>query len=122
MRGMFSFLPPIAFYALAATALIATYFIQVAITNATGMSDSRVFVVGGIVAFLLSFVGFQRSLEQKEKASLPRVSSHEVLQKLSPTETGRAEPDLNVLADNIDGPAADSPLGRIRARSGAIDA
>lgn len=122
MQRMFSFLPPIACYALAATVLIATYFTQVAIINATGMSDSRVFVVGGIIAFLLSFVGFQRSLIQKEEANRPRVSSEDVLQKLSPKETGKADPDLNVPADIIDGPAADSPLGRVRARSGAIDA
>lgn len=122
MLGMFSFLPPIAFYALAAVAVIGTYFTQVAVINATGMSDSRVFVVGGIVAFLLFFVGFQRSLDQKEKASQPRVSSHDVLQKLSPKETGKADPELNIRLDELEGPSADSPLGRIRARSGAIDA
>ncbi len=121
MLRMFGFLPPAGCYLLAALAMGTTYWIQTTIAEANGVSDSRIYVVGGIIAFLLAFAGFQKSLEQKEKAQKPRVSSEEVMQKLTPTETGTKEGTLDVPPPLVGGPAADSPLGRVRARSGPAE-
>ena len=122
MLRMFSFMPPIACYALAIVAGAATYLAQMAMIENTGAADSRIYVVGGILAFLLAFIGFQRTLDQKEEASRPRVSSHDVLQKLTPTESGGPDLELNGPPEDLHGPAADSPLGRVRARSEAQSA
>ncbi|MCV6591390.1 MAG: hypothetical protein OIF48_00445 [Silicimonas sp.] len=120
MFNLFNVMPPVACYALAATSLIATYFTQIAVIESSGAPDSRVYVVGGIVAFLLGFVGFQRKLEQRDAASRPRVSSSDVLQKLSPGQDGQAAPELNLRPDGLHGPDADSPLGRVRSRTSEI--
>lgn len=122
MLRIFSFMPPFACYALSMAALGATYLAQMAMIENSGAADTRIYVVGGIFAFLLAFVGFQRTLEQKEEASRPRVSSQDVLQKLTPTETGLPDPELNGPPEDLHGPAADSPLGRVRARSEAQSA
>ena len=119
MLRMFSFMPPLGCYALAVAALGATYLAQMAVIERSGAADSRLYVVGGILAFLLAFLGFQRSLEQREEAQRPRVSSADVLQKLTPTETGQPDAELDVPPADLHGPAADSPLGRVRARSEA---
>ena len=119
MLRMFGFLPPIGCYALAAVVLVATYAFQVSLLNAGEPADSRVYVVGGILAFLLGFAGFQRHLEQREEAQRPRVSSSDVMQKLAPKETGLKDAELDVPPAMVNGPAADSPLARVRARSAA---
>ena len=117
MLRMFGFLPPIGCYALAAVVLLATYAFQISLLNAGEPADSRAYVVGGILAFLLGFAGFQRQMEQREEAQRPRVSSSDVMQKLAPKETGTKDSDLDVPPRRISGPAADSPLARVRARS-----
>ncbi len=119
MLRMFGFLPPIGCYALAAIALVATYILQLRLVNAGEPADSRIYVVGGILAFLLGFVGFQKYLEQREEAQRPRVSSSDVMQKLVPKETGLKDNDLDAPPELVNGPAADSPLARVRARSAA---
>ncbi len=119
MLRMFSFLPPIACYALSMVALVATYMAQMVMIENAGSADTRIYVVGGILAFLLAFAGFQRSVEQREEAKRPRVSSHDVMQKLTPTETARPDAELDVPPTDIHGPSEDSPLGRVRARSEA---
>lgn len=120
MLNIFNFMPPVACYGLAGATVVVTYFAQIAVTESTGAADSRVYVVGGILAFLIAFLGFQRTLEQRDEARRPRVSSHDVLQKLAPSETGLADPDLNQPPKGLLGPEADSPLGRIRSRSSQI--
>ena len=122
MLRIFSFLPPIGCYVLAAGALFASYALQMELIARGQPADSRIYVVGGILAFLLGFAGFQKSMEQRENAKKPRVSSAEVMQKLTAPESGIADPELDVPPENLSGPAEDSPLGRIRARSGPIDA
>lgn len=122
MLRMFNFMPPIAYYGLSVVAVVATYLAQMMMIENAGAADSRVYVVGGIMAFLMAFVGFQRSIEQREEANRPRVSSQEVLQKLSTPETGMADPELDVPPEDLHGPSADSPLGRVRARSEAQSA
>ena len=122
MLRMFSFLPPIGCYALAVGALVASYGLQMELVARGNPADTRIYVVGGIVAFLLGFAGFQKSLELRENAAKPRVSSAEVLQKLSTPETGTADPELDVPPKTLSGPADDSPLGRVRARSGTTNA
>lgn len=118
MLRMFSFLPPIGFYVLAICALAAAYSAQEAVLlNNPEAEVKQIWLIGGIVAFLLCFGGFQKSLEDKAKAQEPRVSSADVMQKLTPTETGRKDASLDVPAPNVAGPDADSPLGRIRAKS-----
>lgn len=117
MLRMFGFLPPIGCYALAAVVLVATYTLQVSLANAGEPADSRIYVVGGILAFLLGFAGFQRYLEQRDEAQRPRVSSSDVMQKLAPKETGLKDSELDGPPENLHGPAADSPLARVRARS-----
>ncbi len=120
MLRMFSFLPPIGCYALAIVALGATYLMHVGLSETGEPVDTRVYVVGGILAFLLGFSGFQRSLEEREEANKPRVSSADVMQKLVPKETGRPDPDLEGPPETVTGPAEDSPLARVRARSGGM--
>ncbi len=122
MLQMFSFLPPIACYGLAGAAVAGTFSVQAMLENAGYQADSRLYVVGGIVAFLLAFAGYQKSIANKERAQKPRVSSDEVLQKLSVKESGLADPSLDIPPENPSGPAADSPLGRIRARSQSLEA
>ena len=122
MLRIFSFLPPIGCYVLAAGALAASYAIHLEIIARGDPADTRVFVVGGILAFLLGFAGLQKSMEQRENAQKPRVSSAEVMQKLTAKETGLADPELDAPPEHLHGPAEDSPLGRVRARSGPVDA
>ena len=120
MFRMFSFLPPIGFYALAVVALVATYFLQIGLAEAGEPVDTRIYVVGGLLAFLLAFAGFQKSWEEREEANKPRVSSADVMQKLAPKETGLPDADLDVPPENVSGPAAGSPLARVRARSDGL--
>ncbi len=122
MLRLFGFLPPIGFYALAICALAATWSAHEAFLASNPDGDTnKIWLVGGILAFLLAFGGFQKSLENRAKASRPRVSSADVMQKLTPTETGTADRGLDVPPDNVHGPDADSPLGRIRARSEPVE-
>jgi len=121
MLRMFSFLPPIGCYALAVAVLFGTYSLRSSLEASEGNLASQILLVGGIIAFLLAFLGFQRSLEQKDEAQKPRVSSEEVLQKLTPTETGLPDADLEVPPRPLSGPSADSPLGRVRARSDRLE-
>jgi len=118
MFRMFSFLPPIGSYILAIGVIAGTYYLQAGMLAADPEADvSKVWLVGGIVSFLLVFGGFQKGMELRSEAQQPRVSSSDVLQKLTPTETGQADAQLDVAPPDVHGPDADSPLGRIRARS-----
>lgn len=118
MLRMFGFLPPIGFYVLAICALGAAYSAQEAVLTGNPDADvNKIWLVGGIVAFLLGFGGFQKSLEDRAAAQEPRVSSADVMQKLTPTETGKKDDDLDVPPSMSPGPDADTPLGRLRARS-----
>jgi hypothetical protein len=118
---MFSFLPPFASYILALGVLGGTYYLQEAMIEADPEANvNRIWLVGGILAFLLGFGGFQRSMEQRGEAMQPRVSSTDVLQKLTPTETGKADIELDGPPEYAHGPDANSPLGRIRARSNPV--
>ena len=122
MFRMFSFLPPFASYVLALGVLGGTYYLQAAMLASDPDSDvNKVWLVGGILAFLLAFGGFQRGLEQRSEAMKPRVSSSDVLQKLTPTETGAVDSDLEVPPPSLHGPEANSPLGRLRARSEPVE-
>ncbi len=122
MLRMFGFLPPIGFYVLALTALAATLSVKDAFLAANPDGDTnKIWLVGGIFAFLLAFGGFQKSLENRARANQPRVSSADVMQKLTPTETGKADRSLDGPPTMVHGPDADSPLGRIRAKSGSAD-
>lgn len=122
MLRMFSFLPPIGFYVLAILALVGTYSVHTTLLASGAEVDmNKVWLVGGIIAFLLGFGGFQKSLENREKARKPTVSSADVMQKLTPTETGKANPDLDIPPEYAHGPEANSPLGRLRARSRASE-
>ncbi len=117
MLGMFSFLPPVGFYAFAGTAVAGTWWLHNLVVQAGEPADTRIFVVGGILAFLFAFLGYQKSLEEREEKNRPRVSSDEVMQKLAPAETGRKDRSLDVPPPSAHGPADDTPLGRLRARS-----
>lgn len=122
MSRMFSFLPPIGSYILAVGILAGTYFLQDAMRVADPTADvNKVWLVGGLLGFLLAFGGFQRSVEMRNEKMQPRVSSTDVLQKLTPTETGVADQNLNVPPASVHAPDADSPLGRIRARSNPME-
>ncbi len=122
MFRMFSFLPPIGSYILAIGVLAGTYYLQSAMVEADPEANvNRIWLVGGILGFLLGFGGFQKSMEMRGEAMQPRVSSSDVLQKLTPTETGNASAELDGPPDNTHGPDADSPLGRIRARSNPVE-
>jgi hypothetical protein len=119
---MFSFLPPVGSYILALGVLGGTYYLQAAMLAADPETDvNKIWLVGGILAFLLGFGGFQKSIEMKSEAMKPRVSSSDVLQKLSPSETGVADHDLDVPPPSLHGPEANSPLGRVRARSNPLE-
>lgn len=121
MLRMFSFLPPFACYILALGVLGGTYYLQSAISEADPQANvNRIWLVGGILSFLLGFGGVQRSMELRGEAMQPRVSSTDVLQKLTPTETGRADTEPDGPPEFAHGPEADSPLGRIRARSNPV--
>lgn len=122
MLRMFGFLPPIGFYVLAICALAGTYSVQNTLLAANPDVDTnKIWLVGGILAFLLGFGGFQKSLENRADARRPTVSSADVMQKLTPTETGKANPDLDTPPETAHGPQADTPLGRIRARSDTLE-
>lgn len=122
MFRMFSFLPPIASYILACLVMVATYYAQAGMLAANPDADvNKVWLVGGIVAFLLGFGGFQKSIELRSEKMTPRVSSSDVLQKLTPTETGKADPELEIPVHPHHAPEADSPLGRMRARSNPLE-
>ncbi|NNE81208.1 MAG: hypothetical protein HKN18_13155 [Silicimonas sp.] len=121
MFRMFSFLPPIGCYVLAIAVAVGTYSFQSSLDTGEGNLQSQVTLVGGILAFLLVFAGFQKSIEQKGEAQKPRVSSAEVMQKLTPTESGTPDPDLDIPPQSLTGPADDSPLGRVRARSETME-
>lgn len=120
MFRMFSFLPAIGCYVLAIVAVVATYFFQMGLEEAGQPVDTRVYVVGGLLAFLLAFAGFQKSLEDREEANKPRVSSADVMQKLAPKESGLPDADLDAPPETLSGPAEDSPLARVRARSDGL--
>ena len=120
MFRMFSFLPPIGCYVLAIVAIVATYFLQMGLAEAGQAVDTRIYVVGGLLAFLLAFAGFQKTLEEREEANKPRVSSADVMQKLAPKETGLPDADLDAPPETLNGPAADSPIARVRARSDGL--
>lgn len=120
MLRMLSFLPPLGFYILAICILAATYSMHTSMLDANPDADvNKVWLIGGILAFLLGFGGVQQTLENREEAKQPRVSSLDVLQKLTPTTTGIADPELDLPPDMANGPADDSPLGRVRAKSRA---
>lgn len=122
MLRMFSFLPPIGSYILALGVLAGTYYLQDAMLASNPDADvNKVWLIGGILAFLLAFGGFQRSIEMRSEKMQPRVSSSDVLQKLTPTETGMADPELDVPPATVHAPEADSPLGRLRARSNPLE-
>ena len=118
MFRMFSFLPPIGSYILAIGALSGTYFAQAEMLAMNPDADvSKVWLVGGILTFLLGFGGLQKSLEMRGEAMTPRVSSTDVLDKLNHAEPSSpaAEPDMP--SHMIHKPSGDSPLARVRARS-----
>ena len=122
MFRVFSFLPPIGFYVLAAAVLAATYSLHANMMVTDPASDTnQVWLVGGILSFLLAFGGVQKHIEEREQAAKPRVSSADVLQKLTPTETGKTDGDLDLPPPTLHGPDADSPLGRLRARSNPLE-
>ena len=122
MLRMFSFLPPIGSYILAVGVLAGTYYLQAAMVASDPDTDvNKVWLVGGLLAFLLAFGGFQKSIELRSEKMQPRVSSSDVLQKLTPTETGVADQELDVPPQAMHAPDADSPLGRIRARSNPLE-
>lgn len=121
MLRLFSFLPPIGFYVLAIAVLAGTYSFHVNILAENPDADTnRIWLVGGILAFLLGFSGFQKAMEDRGKAAEPRVSSSDVLQKLTPTTTGTKDGDLDIPPPIAHGPEANSPLGRVRARSSQL--
>ena len=122
MFRMFSFLPPIGLYILALGVMGGTYYLQAELIASDPEADvNKVWLVGGIIAFLLAFSGFQRAMEQRSEAMQPRVSSADVLQKLTPGGTGMTDPDLDAPSPFVHGPRADSPLARVRARSNPMD-
>lgn len=74
------------------------------------------YMVGGLIALLLAFLGYQRSIEERSNRR-PRVSSTEVMSKLTPMAPGTADADLDLIAPRVTSKAdPDSPLGRIQAR------
>lgn len=122
MLRMFNFLPPIGHYVLAICVLAGTHSIQSMLLAADPQADiNKVWLVGGILAFLLAFSGFQKAMEAREEAKKPRVSSADVMQKLTPMETGKVDTDLDVPPETVHGPDANSPLGRVRARSESLE-
>ncbi|MEO0915727.1 MAG: hypothetical protein AAFY31_01910 [Pseudomonadota bacterium] len=122
MFRMFSFLPPFASYILAIGVMAGTYYLQAGMLEANPEADvNKVWLVGGIIAFLLGFSGFQKSIEHRSEKMQPRVSSADVLQKLTPTETGVADQSLEVVPQNMQALDEDSPLARIRARSNPVE-
>ena len=75
------------------------------------------YVVGGIIVLLLTFVGYQRTLEDRASRR-PRVSSTDVMSKLTPMAPGDAKPEFEMAPRQRTSKAdPDSPLGRIQARS-----
>lgn len=118
MFRFLNFLPPAGFYVFSAAVLATTWYIHGEMILADPEADTnKLWLVGGILAFLLGFGGFQRGLEMRSEAQKPRVSSADVLQKLAPMETGKADAELDVPPPSVHGPDANSPLGRLRARS-----
>ena len=122
MLRVFSFLPPIGFYILAIAILAAAYAMHSEMLAADPQANTnQVWLVGGIIAFLFGFGGVQKTLEEREEKNTPRVSSSDVMQKLTPSETGKADPQLDIAPRNVSGPGLDTPLGRVRARSEGLD-
>ncbi|NNE87528.1 MAG: hypothetical protein HKN27_05580 [Silicimonas sp.] len=79
--------------------------------------DYSGYIVGGLIALLLAFLGYQRSIEDRSSRQ-PRVTSTEVMSKLSPMATGTADPDLDLVPPRTISKAdPNSPLGRIQARA-----
>ena len=117
MLRMFGFLPPVGCYVLATVVLALTYGAHMAVIESGAPPDTRIFVVGGILAFLLAFAGHQKYLADREEASRPRVSSSDVMQKLVPKETGTKDEALDMPPQIVSGPAPGSPLARVRAKS-----
>lgn len=122
MFRMFSFLPPIASYILAMGVIASTFYLQAGLLEANPDTDvNKVWLIGGIVAFLVAFGGFQKSIENRSEKMQPRVSSADVLQKLTPTETAVADPSFDVSPSPMQTLDANSPLGRVRARSNPVE-
>lgn len=118
MFRMFSFLPPVGSYVLAICILAGTYFAQAEmLANNPGADVNKVWLVGGIIAFLLAFGGFQKSLQLRGEAMTPRVSSSEVMEKLAHGDASRPHPEPDMPSHMIHEPAEDTPLTRVRARS-----
>ena len=108
MLRMFSFLPPIGSYILATGILAGTYFLQDALLAANPQADvNKVWLVGGLLAFLLAFGGIQKSIEMRSERMQPRVSSSDVLQKLTPSETGVADQTIEAPPPTLHAPDAD---------------
>ncbi|MEM6385008.1 MAG: hypothetical protein AAF718_02105 [Pseudomonadota bacterium] len=122
MLRLFTFLPPIGSYILAIGIFAGTFYLQQAmLATDPGADVNRVWLVGGLIAFLFAFGGFQRGMEIRGEKMKPRVSSADVMQKLAPAETGTVDLGLDVPPVISHGPDADSPLGRVRARSNPLE-
>ena len=118
MFRMFSFLPPIGSYILAAGVLAGTYYAQAEMLAGNPDADvNKIWLVGGIVTFLLAFGGIQRSMEIRGEAMTPRVSSSDVMEKLTHGDVAEPRPEPEMPSHMIHEPAEDSPLTRVRARS-----
>lgn len=118
MFRMFSFLPPVGSYILALGVLGGTYFLQLEMLAANPDTDvNKIWLVGGILAFLLGFGGFQKSMEIRGEAMKPRVSSSDVLEKLTHGESGAPHAEPTMPSHMIHEPEGDSPLARVRAKS-----
>jgi hypothetical protein len=75
------------------------------------------YVIGGLIALFLAVLGYMRSVEDRNNRK-PRVTSTEVMSKLTPTAPGAADPALDLIAPRVTSKAdPDSPLGRIQARA-----
>ena len=121
MLRVFGFLPPIGFYILAVAVMAGTYSYHTSILAETPDADTnKIWLVGGILAFLLTFNGFKKAMEERGDAAQPRVSSTDVLQKLTPTQTGAKDGDLEIPPPSLHGPDENSPLGRVRARTSQL--
>ncbi len=118
MFRSFSFLPPIGSYTLAVGVLAGTYYAQAEMLADNPDADvNRIWLVGGILAFLLAFGGLQKSMELRGEAMTPRVSSSDVMEKLAHADMSEPRPEPDMPSHMIHEPAEDSPLTRVRARS-----
>lgn len=115
---IFSFLPPIASYVFAGAIVACTFYYQAEVTAADPTADvSRIWLIGGILAFLLGFGGFQKSLERRGEKLQPSVNSMDVLAKLNVKVTDEPVPEPEIVPTPDQWLDADSPLGRLRAKS-----